>query len=224
MAYGQNKSFGLQSVDSLIGGFNGQTSRYYIKSGYEYNIFQGDLVYLGTDGFIHNLYDLGIAAYVTYPALGVFNGCSFVTPSAANPIAPATAAKPFWPAGTVTNNGAPASCFIIDDPNVLFSIQSGVAGLSWTAQGKTAQISYTDPAGGFGPGGPVGNTQTGQSLMVLNPAVGNTATWNLKIKQFDDSPLQTPPVPDGAAVPYVTAIVMIQIHFWTQRAAGATQP
>src|SRR5271154_3292571 len=103
MAYGQNQPFGLQTINSTISGaFNGQTGDYYIQSGYNYNIFQGDLVYLGTDGFIHNLYDLGVATYVTYPALGVFNGCSYVQPSAANPISAAVPSKPFWPAGTVT--------------------------------------------------------------------------------------------------------------------------
>ena len=56
MAYGVNNAWGLQAIKTINGAtWNGQTSTYFIESGYVNNIFKGDLVYLGNDGFIHNL-------------------------------------------------------------------------------------------------------------------------------------------------------------------------
>lgn len=227
MAYGQNQPFGLKALNSSISGiYNGQTTRYYIQSGYAWNIFVGDLVYLGTDGFIHNLFELGAVPLQTAQSLGVFNGCSYTQPFATNPIDPASPGRAFWPQGTVTKDGAPASCYIIDDPNVRYTIQSDQGGLAWSAVGKTAYVSYTPAAVGNGPDG---NTITGQSKMVLNSTIGTNAAYNLRIVGLDDNPSQTLPTPPsinpiiaaGAAVPYLNAVVLIQNHSFASRPAGA---
>ena len=98
MSYGQNQPWGLVAVKTTTGApWNGQTSPYLIKSGYVNNIFKGDLVYLADDGYIHNLSDLQVANYPTAQAIGVFNGCSFVTSTATNPIDPASPGRPYWP-------------------------------------------------------------------------------------------------------------------------------
>ena len=220
MSYGQNQPAGLVAYNSNTSAiYNGQTRKFYIQSGYANNIFRGDLVYLGADGFIHNLSELLVGFYPTSQALGVFNGCSYVQPTAGNPVDPASPGRPFWPAGNVTANGVPATCDIITDPSIVFTIQADVGGLPWNAQGATASVGYTYvPASTTNP---QGNTLTGQSSMVLNSAsVGTAANLNLRIISFDDSPNNPIPLPGGGSSPYVNALVLIQNHSFVVRPAG----
>src|SRR5882672_8611735 len=105
MSYGQNQPAGLVVWNNIASAaYNGQMQIGYIPSGYANNIFRGDLVYLDGDGFIHNLSDLQVRAYPTAQSIGVFNGCSYVQPTANNPIDPASPGRPYWPAGTTTAN------------------------------------------------------------------------------------------------------------------------
>lgn len=219
MSYGQNQPWGLMATKTTNGGtWNGQTSQYFIQSGYANNIFKGDLVYLGADGFIHNLSDLQVANYPTAQALGVFQGCSFTTPTSVNPIDPASPGRQYWPAGTNTLNGIPASCDIIDDLNVIFNVQSDITGLSWNAQGATASVAYTYFGGSLT--NPSGNFNTGVSSLVLNGgSVGVNANLNLRILRFVPT-VQTIPSPGGGVLQYVNAEVLIQNHSFVQRAVG----
>lgn len=220
MSYGQNQPAGLVSQNTVVSAiYNGQNSSYYIQSGYPNNIFRGDLVYQGDDGFIHNLSDLEVGNYPTAQAVGVFNGCSYVQPSASNPSDPANPGRPYWPAGTVTLGGKPAPCDIIDDPWVVFSIQTDPAGIPWNAQGATASVGYTYVAGSTT--NPTGNTLTGQSSMVLvGGSVGDAADLNLRIKAFDPNPNNPIPLPAGGPAPYVNALVLIQNHSFVTRPVG----
>src|SRR3982750_1485506 len=139
MSYGQNQPWGLMAVKTTNGStWNGQTSQYLIQSGYAFNIFKGDLVFLGNDGYIHNLGELGNNALQTRQAIGVFNGCSFQTSVATNPIDPASPGRSYWPAATTTFNNIDATCDIIDDPSVIYNIQSDASGVPFNAQGSTA--------------------------------------------------------------------------------------
>lgn len=220
MSYGQNQPAGLVSANTITSAiFNGQNRQYYIQSGYANNIFKGDLVYLGADGFIHNLSELLIATYPSSPAIGVFNGCSYVQPTANNPIDPASPGRPYWPAGTVTSNNVPAQCFISDDPNLVFTIQSDVGGLNWNDQGATVSVGYALVAGSLT--NPTGNFITGQSSMVLNSAsVGTAANLNLRIIGFDQNPSNPIPLPGAGPSPYVNALVLIQNHQFAVRPVG----
>lgn len=221
MSYGQNQPAGLVSANTITSAiFNGQNRQYYIQSGYANNIFRGDLVYLGGDGFIHNLSELLIAGYPTAPAIGVFNGCSYVQPTANNPTDPASPGRPYWPAGTVTSNGVPAQCFIADDPNLVFTIQSDVGGLPWNAQGATVSVGYNYFNGSTT--NPTGNFITGQSSMILaSGTIGPTAAdLNLRIIGFDQNPSNPIPIPNGGSSAYVNALVLIQNHQFATRPVG----
>lgn len=219
MSYGQNQPWGLMAIKTINGGtWNGQTNQYLIKSSYAQNIFKGDLVYLGADGYIHNLSELTAGVYPTAQAIGVFNGCSFVTSTATNPIDPASPARPYWPAGTVTFNNQDATCDIIDDPSVTYNIQSDVGGVPFNAQGATASVGYTyvnasttNPTGNFG---------TGTSLVVLNSgSIGIAADLNIRILRF--IPVAGNPSPAaGPTVGYNNVEVLIQNHSFAQRAPG----
>lgn len=219
MSYGQNQPWGLMAIKTTNGAtWNGQTSQYLIQSGYAQNIFKGDLVYQGADGYIHNLSDLQLATYPTAQAIGVFNGCSFQTATATNPIDPASPGRSYWPAGTVTFNGIDATCDIIDDPNVIFNIQAAPNGIPFTAQGSTASVGYTYL--NASPTNPAGNTNTGTSSMFINTTtVGTTANLNLRILRF--VPVSgNVPLNGGPVINYNNVEVLIQNHSFMQRAVG----
>lgn len=230
MSYGQNQPWGLKAIKTTNGStWNGQTSQYLIKSGYAYNIFVGDLVYLGGDGYIHNLSDLQIANYPTAQSIGVFNGCSFITPTSINPIDPASPGRQFWPGGTATPGNLPATCDIIDDPSVIYNVQSsgGVAGappvfipgsIPFDAQGGTASVSYqyfTDSNGATSLFSPDGNFQTGVSKLTIDSAtIGVLAAANLRILRF------VPADQNAPGINFNNVEVIIQNHSFASRPVG----
>lgn len=220
MAYGRNQPWGLQAIKTINGGtWNGQTSQYLISSGYELNIFKGDLVYLGHDGFIHNLAELTANPLQTAQALGVFNGCSFTTPTSINPIDPSSPGRQFWPALTVTPGGVPATCDIIDDPSVIYNVQSDAVGFRWTNIGDTLSVAYSYV---IAPN-PSGNFQTGaSSLVVLGRDSDHLATRNVRVLRFVPTPDGLIPsyVNPNVPVPFSNAEVIIQNHSFMQRAVG----
>lgn len=217
MSYGQNQPWGLMAVKTTTGApWNGQTSQYLIKSGYAYNIFKGDLVYQGDDGYIHTLADL--SGFALAQSIGVFNGCSFQTTVATNPIDPASPGRPYWPFGTVTLNAVDATCDIIDDPSVIFNIQSNSPGVPFNAQGDTASVVWANGTPGTSPG-PIGNTNTGISNMMLDVASITSGTAhdlrkNLRILRF------VPVFGNVAGIPFNNVEVLIQNHSFTSRPAG----
>lgn len=216
MSYGQNQPWGLQAIKTINGGtWNGQTSQYLIQSGYNFNIFKGDPVYLGADGYIHTLGDILVNPVATQQILGIFNGCSFQTSVATNPIDPASPGRAYWPSGTVTFNSIDATCDIIDDPNVIYNIQSNAAGVPFSAQGSTASLAFTyiQPAGV----NPAGNTNTGSSMVVLDAGTIGVLNTNVKILRFVPVAGNVPVGNGLNRVPYNNVEVIIQKHSFATR-------
>ncbi len=144
--------YGLKPVEYLNGAqWNSQVGAtswsYRIKSGYSFNIFQGDPVVLGNDGFIHSLFELGRAgadqdAWAFSKIVGVFTGCSYQVSSSIDPINPANPGRMLWVAGTTTLDGSPALCQVLDDPNIVWKIQSDTTlGFAQDMIGSTATIN-----------------------------------------------------------------------------------
>lgn len=222
MSYGQNQPAGLVPVNTTTSAiYNSQNREYWIKSGYPFSIFRGDLVYVSNDGFIHALAELvNVATWGIRPMLGVFNGCSYAQPVSQNPTDFASPARPYWPAGTIVTNsafGAPAS--LIDDPAVVYTIQTNSVGLSWAQQEQVGAVGF--------PAGFQGNTTNGQSAMFLDgstvPTDGTGAyaqNGNLKVIGFDPTVGNPIPLPGGGKSPFVNAYVIIQNHLNLQRAPG----
>ncbi len=216
MSYGQNQPWGLQAVKTINGGtWNGQTSQYRIKSTYAINIFKGDPVYIGNDGYIRNVSDVDQNNVALHQILGVFNGCSFQTSTATNPIDPASPGRSYWPGGTATFNNIDATCDIIDDPNVIYNIQSGPEGVPFNKQGATAPIIYKYVTGSTT--NPTGNTNTGTSMVTLDS--GNIGTANVSCKILRFVPVDgNVPITNGAStVPYNNVEVIIQNHTFAAR-------
>lgn len=214
MAYNQPAPSGLSAINSLNLPWSGSTTEYLIKSGYPNNIFQGDLVYQGADGFLHNASDLGYGVYQFAPMLGVFVGCAFEQPTSANPTDPANQGRSYWPAGTNTLDGLYAIAKVISTPDVIYTIQSNIAGLAFEAQGATASVAYTYVAGSGTNAS--GDFLTGVSTMVLDGGTvgrgtaGNQNLRNLKINRFVPDPTSTTPLPGGGAVQYASVEVKLQ--------------
>src|SRR5271168_3848232 len=112
MAYGVNAPFGLQPRQYLDGSlWNGQSGNYSIASSYGTNIFTGDPVTQLANGTI----GIGVAGSAI---VGVFIGCKYFDQSNTLHF------SPYWPANTVTFQTNPAEALIVDDPNILFDVQT----------------------------------------------------------------------------------------------------
>lgn len=152
--------------------YSGATNRYYIATSYATSLFTGDPVSLSA-GYVV----IGVAGS---PIIGVFAGCKY-TDATGN-----VKFSPYWPASTATMTGTTINAEIIDDPNVIFSIQetngSGVAGTPLT-QATGPGFNYNFLVG-------AGNTANGLSTTSLNNAAANT-TLNLKVIRLDQTILNT---------------------------------
>jgi len=216
MSYGQNQPQGLQATKTLNSAtYNGATSPYLIPSGYAQYIYQGDLVVFDyTTGYITALIpDPAASTLSTYARIGVFAGCSYQTTTATNPIDPASPGRPFWPAGTVTLGAMPAIAMIIDDPMVVYNIQTNsTPGLTQANMGSTYEVTWpTLPT--VAPFLIPGNQSTGQSSMALlqtNPG-GASATQSLRARNLVAIPGNV------SGLGYNNAEVIIQFHLYCSR-------
>ena len=214
MSYGQNLPWGLQATKTLTGAtWDGAVNPYLIAPGYAQNIFRGDLVAILPSGYIINLSDanVGGTAFTDCPALGVFNGCSYVTPTSANPIDPASPGRPYWPSGTITSGNVPAVAFVIDDPSVVFNVQTnGPGGIPQNGIFANYAVAYNLVGGQV-----QGNFQTGVSEMVLDQGTASASvTRNLFARGF------VPYTGNVASTPYNNVEVIIQNHQFATRPAG----
>lgn len=148
--------YGLKPVN-LIGGqvFAGSTRMLPIASGYNTNIFYGDVVQITTDGtIIKNATTNGTSPVAG--VIGVFLGVEYTSPSTLQKLR-----AQYWPAGTTASD---AVAYVCDDPDTVFkavicSTGSTVAAAGqWTVGNNVALIQNT------------GSTSTGDSAV----AVGGT--------------------------------------------------
>ena len=166
--------YGLRPIN-LIGGqnFAGSTRQLKIASGYNTNIFFGDVVAIGVDGTIVKVTNVGTNAD-PFPAgtVGVFLGCAYNSPSLGYFLQ-----AQYWPAGTVASN---AEAYVCDDPDTLFQIQ-GNAAVTQTMLGSNFGVVQT-----------AGSTTTGDSKIALDVSTrATTATIALRLVDFVDGPFST---------------------------------
>lgn len=172
MAYGTNAPAGLVPVKKLDGSaWTGALNTYPIASGYGTAIGFGDPVTILADGTI----GIGVAGATI---LGVFRGVQWTATdgSIRNSL--------FWPASTVTFGAGTARALIIDDPDMIYTIQetdaSGAAGTPLALADVNLNANFR-----------VGtvNTATGLSATSVNNASeATTATLNLQILGLDTYP------------------------------------
>ena len=106
--------YGLKPIN-LIGGqvFSGATRSIPIASGYNTNIFNGDIVTLVAGGTIAKSAIQDESSPVA-GLVGVFLGCSYTSPATGQKLF-----AQYWPAGTVASD---AVAIVVDDPDTLFQV------------------------------------------------------------------------------------------------------
>jgi|SRR6185503_11254075 len=171
MAYGNGKNAptGFVPTRYLNGSsWNEQTNQYRIASAYADDLGQGDLVTLG-DGVIEILSEGG-----GEQVLGVFWGCQYLDSNGK------MVYSNQWVGNTAVYQGGYATAFVVDDPNVLFSVQVADS----TNARNYLQIGDLYDNADFVVADP--NPLTGLSTAYLDiNTIAHTATLNLKIYDLD---------------------------------------
>tara|TARA_R100000773_G_C4177793_1_gene88747 strand:- start:37 stop:651 length:615 start_codon:yes stop_codon:yes gene_type:complete len=118
--------YGLKPVKRADGlPYAGATSQYLIDpAGEGTNLFYGQVVHIGADGYIALSTATGADATTNAlptgttltGSLGVFVGCEYVNSSGQ------TVQAQYYPSGTA--NGGAIKAYVVDDPNVLFQVQA----------------------------------------------------------------------------------------------------
>jgi hypothetical protein len=168
--------YGLKPVKRADGlPYAGATSTYLIDpAGEATNLFYGQVVYIGADGYIALVTGTGADATTnSFPgsgtltgAIGVFVGCEYVNAQGQLIFAQ------YYPTGYVAPSGTSIKAYVIDDPDVLFQGQlDGVADQSDVGANTffaAAQSTST------------GSTRTGNSTSALeSTTVTTTAAFRI---------------------------------------------
>ena len=161
--------YGLKPVN-LIGGqvFAGATRQMQIASGYNTNIFYGDLVKRISDGTIEK--DTGTA---TATPCGIFLGVSFTNASTGQ-----VQQQQFYPASQQIKSGTQIFAVVADDPDTLFQVVSCSSGTTVAAMGISAignNIELIQNAG---------STTTGNSAVAINEGT-QAVTSTLPVRIID---------------------------------------
>lgn len=167
--------YGLKPIN-LIGGqvFAGSTRNIPIASGYNTNIFNGDIVTLVAGGTVAKSAIADESSPVA-GLVGVFLGCSYTNPS--------TKQKTFaqyWPAGTVASDAVAIVC---DDPDTLFKVVLVASDTEDSANALTpAFLGQTVVGSNVTCVQNTGSTTTGDSKIgVYTPAGAGTASTVFRV-------------------------------------------
>lgn len=114
-----NTPFGLSPVRHLFGGLI-RPNRYTIASAYGTALYLGDPVKVTGSGKDIGIATAGSSGVVT----GVFQGCEFIDTNGD------TKFSKYWPASTAIKSGTTAYALVLDDPFILYAIQSDVTGVA----------------------------------------------------------------------------------------------
>jgi hypothetical protein len=183
------EKYGLRPVRKLDGSpFINAQNRYRIATNYGTPIFQGDLVIPVTGGGIQRA-----VANTTDFVVGVFNGVFYTDPTTQKPTW-----KNYYP-GTV--NASDIVATIIDDPDVVYSIDSDGA------------FAVADIFKNFAITNVTGNTLSGISKVQLDYSVSGLTTSGTVLQAIDVS---QDTQNDTAGSVNVDVLVRINNHFYSQ--------
>ena len=183
------EKYGLRPVRKLDGSpFINAQNRYRIAANYGTPIFQGDLVKPVTGGGIERA-----VANTSDRVIGVFNGVYYTDPTTQKPTW-----KNYYP-GTV--NASDIMATVIDDPNVVYSIDSDGA------------FAVADIYKNFAITNVTGNTATGISKVQLDFSVSGLTTSGTVLTAIDISQDV-----DNSTVGSANVDVLVRInnHFYSQ--------
>ena len=161
--------YGARPIGTLSasGSWSGKVREYPIASGTAVNIFYGDFVKALVTGYVTK--DVG-TSLVAGAVLGIFVGCSYTDPSTSQPTH-----NNMWPTGTVASD---AVAYVIDDPDVIFQMQSDAT--LTVAAGLFANVDIALTSG---------STAVGVSKNALDGGnIATTTSLPIKIIGFVDAP------------------------------------
>ena len=185
------EKYGLRPVRKLDGSpFINAQNRYRIASGYATAIFQGDLVKPVTGGGIERA-----VANTSDKVVGVFNGVFYTDPTTQKPTF-----KNHYPGGVAASD---IVANVIDDPNVVYSIDSDGA------------FAVADIFKNFAITNGTGSTATGISQVQLDHSVSGLTNSGTVLQAIDISQY-TQNSEAGSA--NVDVLVRINNHFYDQGA------
>lgn len=155
-----NAPFGMRPLRNVFGSVpTYQQTAYQIVWNNANTFGTGDIVKLSA-GYVD------VAGTTDHPVLGVFVGCEYYDPNQNKILF-----MPQWRA-PVLNSTLTPTAYVIDDPNVVFEVQSSGAAVTIANIGSTAKFT--------GNGAP--NALTGVSTLALDAAnIGSTTTYPLMI-------------------------------------------
>lgn len=167
--------YGLKPIN-LIGGqvFAGSTRNIPIASGYNTNIFNGDIVTLVAGGTVAKSAIADESSPVA-GLVGVFLGCSYTNPSTKQKVF-----AQYWPAGTVASD---AVAVVVDDPDTLFKVVLVASDVEDSANALTpAYLGQTVVGSNVTCVQNTGSTTTGDSKIgVYTPAGAGTASTVFRV-------------------------------------------
>jgi hypothetical protein len=169
--------YGLRAVNELGGlPYAGSTRSFLLDpAGYTNNIFNGSIVFVGSDGYLQLVTGTGADATTnSFPgngtltgAVGVFVGCSYVNSMGQ------TVFSQYYPA-----NALNATAFVIDDDRTVFQVQAAGV-ISQTELGNNVYLANAQSTS-------TGSTTTGNSNVAVN-ATAITTTAAFRIVGFVNS-------------------------------------
>ena len=161
--------YGLKPVKRADGmPYAGATSQYLIDpAGEGTNLFYGQVVHIGADGYIALSTATGADATTNAlptgttltGSLGVFVGCEYVNSSGQ------TVQAQYYPSGTA--NGGAIKAYVVDDPNVLFQVQADGA-MDQSDIGANTFFAAAQSTS-------TGNTSTGNSTSAVDATTVTTS-------------------------------------------------
>lgn len=163
--------YGLRPVRRLDGlPYAGSTNMYLIDpAGEATNIYYGQVVYIGSDGYIAIVTTTGADATTNaWPAgssgmtgaIGVFLGCEYVNAQGQ------LIHSQYYPSGYAAPSGTSIKAYVCDDPNVLFQAQLDGSGAQTIIGSNTCFAAAQSTS--------TGSTTTGVSNTALDATVAAT--------------------------------------------------
>lgn len=160
--------YGLRAVNRLDGlPYAGATRLLPIASGYNTNIFNGDIVSFSGGTLTRTSGTTGLTAVI-----GVFVGCTYTDPNLKYKVF-----RQYYPANTAASD---IQAYVIDDPDVLFQAQANGSIVAANI-GKNTNIVNT-----------AGSTTTGNSAIAVETSgIATTSTFPLRLVAAVNGPTST---------------------------------
>lgn len=188
MSYGTNAPQGFQPSTTITGAsWNQATSEYIFDPATAESFYSGDLV-KRVGGTIR------LAAPPADTVVGVFWGCRYIDASNKE------VEQKYWVSGTAVAPNSVVFMSIIDDPNVLFDVQTvGGGGLATDDCGHNFPFVVV-----------AGDSRTGNSKSYVNlAAADDNAVTTIKVIRL--TPVMSNPI-QNYGVPYNNALVSLNNH------------